>query len=174
MRQFYLTGVSGNGKSSISDELNKRGIPSIDIDSVSGLCHWINIKTRDRSPLLSDNGKEFFDNHEYLCNKEKLIDLMNEYKDKGVVVVVGLADNYSELLELFDKTILLHCDEEVFLKRITERTNHDFGKHVSEKEMIMNLYKDYEKEMIDKGAIAINTDQPLEIIISKVIDIIKN
>ena len=92
---------------------------------------------------------------------------MNEHKD--IVVVVGLADNQSEFLGLFDKVFLFHCDEEVFLERIKNRINNDFGKHDSEKEMILSWYKDYQKEMLGRGAVPINTTEPLDMVVEKVL-----
>ena len=150
MKKFCITGVSGVGKSSVAEKLKEKGIYTIDIDEVDGLCNWINNDTKKISYWYSGIDKEFFETHKYICDKEKLIALMNEHE--GVVVVVGLADN-SNFLNLFDKTFLFYCDEKVFLKRIKERINNDFGKHKSEQEIILVWYKDFNMEMLGKGAI---------------------
>ncbi len=89
-------------------------------------------------------------------------------------VVVGLADNQSELFELFDKVFLLQCSEEAFLSRIKERTNHNFGKHDSEKEMLLGYYKEFENDILEKGAISMNTDKPLDIVVDEIIKNITN
>jgi dephospho-CoA kinase len=167
MRRFYITGVSGVGKSSVAEKLKGRGISSIDLDEVDDLCNWVNKKTKKISNWRSGIGSDFLESHEYICDKEKLIALMNKYSD--IIVVVGIVDNQSEIIDLFDKILLFHCDEEIFLKRIENRTNNDFGKHDSEKEMILGWYRDFEKEMIEKGAISINTKEPLDAIVDKVI-----
>ena len=51
---------------------------------------------------------------------------------------------------------------EVFISRIDARTNNDFGKGKSEQEHILSWHKNFEKRMIDKGAVPINTEQPIE------------
>ena|SRR3989338_7820004 len=167
MKRFYITGVSGVGKSSMAEQLKEKGISTIDIDGVEGLCRWVHKKTKEISHWHPGTGGEFFESHQYICDKEKLAALMNEHKD--IVVVVGLADNQSEFLGLFDKVFLFHCDEEVFLERIKNRINNDFGKHDSEKEMILSWYKDYQKEMLGRGAVPINTTEPLDMVVEKVL-----
>ena len=171
MKRFYITGVSGTGKSSVAEKLKEKGIPSIDIDEIKGLCCWVNKNTQEISHWHSGIGGEFFESYEYICDKKKLTDLMNNNKD--IVVIVGLADNQSDFLDLFDKIFLFHCDKKIFLKRIKDRTNHDFGKHKSEQKMILSWYKDFEKEMLERGAIPINTKKPLNVVVNKVIKYIK-
>lgn len=172
MKRFYITGISGTGKSSVALKLKEKGIPSIDIDGIKGLCRWVNKNTQEVRHWHPGIGGKFFETYEYVCNKEKLITLMNKYKD--IVVVVGLADNQSDFLSLFDKIFLFHCDEKIFIKRIKDRTNNDFGKHKSEREMMLGWYKDFEKEMLKKGAIPINTQESLDIIVDKVIKYIQS
>ncbi|MEK7140507.1 MAG: hypothetical protein AAB815_01855 [Patescibacteria group bacterium] len=107
---------------------------------------------------------EWYKNHKYICDKERLVSLMN--KHKGVIFVAGLPSNRRELLDLFDKVFLLQCREETFLKRLIERTSHDFGKHILEQKNLLSWYKDFVTDMLERGAISINTDRPL----SEVVD----
>jgi dephospho-CoA kinase len=167
MKRYYITGVSGVGKSSVAEKLAQKGIPTLDIDSIKGLCHWVNNDTREIVQWSPGRSDEWYKKHKYICNKEKLINLMNKHKD--IVVVAGLAYNRSELWNLFDRIFLLHCNEKIFIKRITERKNHNFGKHILEKENILSWYKDFEKEMLKNGAIPINTDRPFANIIDEIV-----
>ena len=88
---------------------------------------------------------------------------------KDIVVVAGLFNNRLELWDLFDKVFLLQCKEETFLKRITERENHNFGKHLLEQENILSWYKNFEKEILKEGAILINTNQPLADVVGEIL-----
>lgn len=174
MIKFYITGVSGTGKTTTGEELVKQGIPIIDLDDVKDLCKWIHKDTGERSYWRPGIGKEFFENHEYICDRNQLEGLINQYSDKEAVGVVGLADNLSEIIGLFDKIFIFYCSEETFIKRIEDRQNHDFGKHDSEKEMILTWYKDYKNEMLSKGAIPIDTAKPLSEVVNEVIGHIKS
>ncbi len=109
---------------------------------------------------------EWYKNHKYICDKEKLINLMNNYQN--TVVVVGMPSNRYELLDLFDKVLLLQSKEETFLQRLTERTNNDFGKHISDRENILTWYKNFEEKILKNGAISINADCPLEDIVNEI------
>jgi adenylate kinase family enzyme len=171
MKRFYITGVSGVGKSSVAEKLAEKGIPSIDIDSIRGLCHWVNNDTQKIVEWRPGMSNAWYKKHQYICDKKKLINLMNSYKD--IVAIAGLAYNRSELWNLFDKVFLLRCEKETFIKRITERENHDFGKHALEKENILSWYKNFEKKIVDEGAIPIDANEPLDAVVNKIIKHIK-
>jgi dephospho-CoA kinase len=167
MKTFYITGISGTGKSSVVEKLAEKGVFSIDADSVKGLTHWIDRDTKkitEWSPGMSD---EWYKKHQYICNKEKLTNLIKNSPEK-IVAVAGLFNNRSELRDLFDKVFLLQCKEETFLKRITERENHNFGKHILEQENILSWYKNFEREVLEEGAISINTDRSLAEVVDEI------
>ena len=170
--KIFITGISGVGKSSVAEKLFQHGIPSIDIDNIEGLCRWVNNTTHEIKAWNPGMTQEWYENHKYICDEEKLINLMNQYN--GMVVVVGLPSNRHDLLHLFNKIFLLQCGEETFLKRIDERTSHDFGKNIREKENILSWYKNFEEKMLEKGAIAINTEEPLNDVVDKIIKHIKS
>jgi len=68
MKKIYITGISGTGKSTIAEELNKKGIYSIDIDSEKfNLCHWKNKETKEAVYFEYGMGKDI-----NLCMKIKL------------------------------------------------------------------------------------------------------
>jgi dephospho-CoA kinase len=171
MKKFYITGTSGVGKSAVAIKLQESGIPSVDMDKIDGLCRWVNKKTKRISSWYPGIGYDFLESHEYLCNKEKLTALMSAYK--GIIVVVGYADNYPDFLDLFDKIFLFHCDEDVFIKRIENRIDNDFGKHSSEKKVLLDWYRGFESDMLKRGAIPINTTEPVYTVVDKVIEYIK-
>lgn len=166
MKKFFITGISGSGKSSVLEKLAEMGFLVIDIDSVDGLCKWVNNNTLQEEKWKHGMTNEWYKNHKYICDKEKLTNLLNVYKN--TVFVAGLPSNRRELLDLFDKVFLLQCREETFIKRIKERTSHDFGKHILEQENILSWYKDFEADMLKRGAVTINTDCPLANVVDEI------
>jgi len=171
MKKFYITGISGVGKSSVSELLNERGIFSIDIDAVKGLCHWRNKKTFEKAHWYSGIGEEWLEAHDWICDTEKLIQLLDQ--DKDIIVVVGNSSNQQGYLDLFDKVFILRCSPETFTDRINNRTNNDYGKHEIEQKRILSWYKNFEDRLIKQGAIPINTEESLDIIVDRIVGYIK-
>lgn len=97
---------------------------------------------------------------------------MNKYKD--TVVVVGIVDNQSNFFNLFDKILFFYCNKATFLRRIKERTDNDFGKHHSEQKMLLDWYKEFKKKMLKRGAFPINTKEPLNVVVNKVIKYVRS
>lgn len=166
--KYYISGVSGTGKSSIAEELNKRGIFAIDQDSKEyGLCHWKHNKTLEDAEFEYGIGKEFLEAHDWYCDIEKLKKLLDAAE--GPVFVLGVTANQNEYLDLFDKVFVLQCSEETFIKRINQRTTNDFGKHESEREHLLGWYKELEQVLLDRGAIPINTEAPLDTVVERIL-----
>ncbi|HUQ29983.1 MAG TPA: AAA family ATPase [Candidatus Paceibacterota bacterium] len=168
MKKIYITGVSGTGKTTIAQELQKRGYYAISIDEVDGLCSWIN-------PLTGENDGaqkveltlEFVDKHDWICDVTYLQKLLD--KDVDAAFVLGMATNQNQFLHLFDKILLLECRPETFCKRIEERTDNEFGKDKKVQEQILGRYESYAREMRAKGSISIDTDRPVEVVVEDVI-----
>ncbi|MEI7810745.1 MAG: AAA family ATPase [bacterium] len=168
MKKIYITGISGTGKSAIAEELNKKGIYTIDVDSDKhNLCSWKNKETKENVYFEYGMGLDWMEDHGWYCDIEKLKGMLNVPED--IIVVVGLTTNQNEYLNLFDKVFLLQCSEETFLNRLKTRTSNDFGKHPLEENYILNMYKDLEKDLIEKGAIAINAEGPIETVVGSII-----
>lgn len=162
---YYVTGVSGTGKSTIAKELNKRGIFAIDQDSI---CNWKNNDTKEYSKFKFGIGTEFLENNDWYCDIDKLKKALE--KEEAIVFVCGSSANHDEYIDMFEKVFFLKCAPEVFLKRINERIDHDFGKHESESEHILGYYKEYEKDLVSKGAIIIDADKPIEQVLEDILN----
>ena len=168
MSKVYITGISGVGKSSVAEELSKLGIRAIDIDAVPGLCRWKNKKTGERADYQYGIGREWLEAHDYFCDSNKLKKMINE--SGAAVAVFGVASNQQEYWDCFDKIILLRCKEETFIHRLSTRSgDNEFARTPDEQKHILSWYKEYEDDMIKKGAIAINTEDPLPVVVDKVI-----
>ncbi len=169
-RKYYITGIAGTGKSTIASELKKLGFEVYDIDAVVGLCHWRHKLTREEAKYHTGVGKDWLEAHQWICDEEKLTNLINKNHNSDTVVV-GIASNQDSYLGLFDKIFLLYCSEETFIKRINSRNDgNNFGKDESEQEHILGWYEDFQAKIENLGAILINTDAPLERVVNRIRD----
>ena len=162
-------GLPGTGKTTISKELQKRGFRAISIDETENLCSWVHQETGKKSSKEVELNPEFVNEHDWICDVELLKKLMDKGTD--VVFVLGRAGNQDDFLHLFDKIILLQCSPETFCKRIEERTDNDFGKHLEIRKQILGRYKAYAEKMLAKDAISIDTERPVDEVVRKILEL---
>lgn len=167
MNKIFITGISGTGKTTVSEELQKRGFHAISIDEVKGLCSWRNRETGERTTGQVELNKEFTDTHKWICDIDQLKELMGAGSE--IVFVLGMASNRDELASLFNKVLLLQCKPETFLHRLDTRTNNSFGKDPSIQNHILEWYEAFENGLLKDGAISINTDRPVNEVVDEVI-----
>jgi broad-specificity NMP kinase len=167
MKKIYITGVSGTGKTTIAKELEKKGFYVISIDEVPNLCIWINKETKEKVIKEVELNKDFINTHDWVCDVEYLQKLI----DTGIspIFVLGLPSNQNELINLFDKVLLLQCKPETFISRIENRTDNDFGKDKSAQEVILSWYKNFEQETLKKGAISISVEESLDEVVDNIL-----
>jgi len=164
--KIYVTGVSGVGKSTLIEELKRRGITAFDLDAVKGLCHWKNKETGKKVNRTEGVGKDWLEAHDWVCDIKKLKKLLER---KNKIVLAGVTSNQKDFLNLFDKIVLLRCKEKVFLKRLTERENNDFGRTKSEQKHILSWYKSFETEMLERNAFPLSSEELVSEIAEKII-----
>lgn len=171
VKKIYVTGTSGTGKTTLSGELERLGYRTISLDEEAGLCSWI-----DRSTGENHGGKdanmtrEFVDLHDWVCDIGHLNRLLDG-TEEGVTFVFGMATNQTDFLHTFDRIILLHCSPETFCRRIEERTDNAFGKDKDVQHQIIARSRTYADEMREAGAIAVETNRPINEVVGEVLAI---
>jgi broad-specificity NMP kinase len=167
MNKIYITGITGTGKTTVYEELKKRGFHAISLEETDDLCCWVNKVTKENVEREVELNRDFTSKHDWICDTEYLKKLLDKKAD--MVFVLGVASNQDEFLDIFDKVMVLQCKPETFLHRITHRTNNEFGKDKSLQETILGWYEKFEDKMLKKGAISINTDRPVNEVVEDVI-----
>lgn len=164
--KILITGVAGTGKSTISKALNERRIFSLDFSDIPDLCYWRNKITKKKIEYSSIKDIKWLDQHERICEIEKLRKILDQYKD---LVVTGITNgNQTEFFSLFDKVFLLQCNPETLIHRMQNRETL-WGKTEAELNYTIKWQKDFDNQCISNGAIPINTEGILDTIVDKVI-----
>ena len=167
MKKYYITGTQGTGKTTVADELRRRGYVVIDTDTTK-VAQWHNIHTGEKIRERSGSRKEWIESHEWHCDPKKLKELLEEQPGE-IVFASGISQNQEAYIGLFDKIFLLQCKEETFLHRINTRTDHHFGKDDAEREYILGFYKDFEKKFLERGAVSIDAEKPISIVVDEIL-----
>jgi hypothetical protein len=141
-RNYLVKGLSGAGKSSVYEELIRRGYKAISTDRA-----W----KRHAAPAEWDEQKA-------------LSEL--ESPEPEVLFVCGSSRNRDRFLPYFTKVFNLRIDDETMRRRLEERTNNDFGKQPEELELMLRLNSSDEKPA---GAIDVDATQPLRQVVDKLL-----
>lgn len=166
MTKILVTGVAGTGKTAVGRVLSRKGINTFDMDDVPGLCSWRNKVTGEKVAHQGAIDRFFIDSHDWICDVEHLQNLLGAQGDAAVAL--GVVSNELEVLGLFDKILLLQCNPETFINRVVARNNSSFGKEKSAQEFLLSFYKPFEDDLLTRGAVPINAEEPLDRVVRAV------
>lgn len=169
MKGVYLvTGTSGTGKSTILKQLQQKQYSTIGIDEEPGLVTWINKETGKTVPRGAELTEEFIAVHDWGCDIDKLKNVIAT-KDTPVIIC-GSCDNIQDVISLCEQSMILVCEPEVFLPRLEQRTDNEFGKNEAAQKAILSYYKKYREDCLKTGAISIDASQSIDDVVSDVIE----
>lgn len=111
MKRVLVTGMSGVGKTSVLEELRRRGYKAVDADY--------------------DGLSEFDENGTWEWN-ESLVQEVLSTEDAEVMFFSGTSSKMRRFLPLFDHVVLLSAPAEVMVERLRTRTNNPYGQRPEE------------------------------------------
>jgi hypothetical protein len=157
MRNYLIEGVSGTGKTSVCNELRRRGYHAINGDTDLAYqgdpetseptddvtSHWNHIWPVDRvRALVADQSERFT----FFC---------------------GGSRNFAKFLDLFDGVFVLEIDLDTLNRRLDQRPEDEFGAQQSDRDLIMRLHRT--KEDTPKNGILIDATAPLAHVVDEIV-----
>lgn len=166
MPLIYVTGISGSGKTTVRNELRRRGYQAFGTDEVynnqTGEPLKQSVPVTIRTPAWRSK-------HSWKAARAEVEKLQENVKDEPVFLCGAVANDETELWDLFDTVIALTINEETLRHRITTRTNDDFGKSPHEFELLLNWQKTAREDYQKLGAIIIDATQPVEVVVDAIL-----
>ena len=150
MLRILLTGMSGTGKSTITQELVRRGYRAIDAD--------------DGWTLPQPDGTLRWD--------ESAVTHLLETDEGGVLFFAGCEENMVELLPRFDIVVLLSAPRDVIVQRIRTRTNNDFGKDAAELQRILDDVDEIEPRLRAIADHEVDTTNSIHQVVASVLTLV--
>lgn len=158
-RNYLVEGVSGTGKSSVCNELQKRGYKAVNGDKE--LAYQGDPETGKRTEAYG---------HEYhIWDVDKVREITANKEDE-VTFLCGGSRNFNKFIDLFDKVFVLDVGTETLTQRLDSRTVDDWGANKKEKELILRLHAT--KEDIPDGMI-IDAARPLSEVVDAIVECIE-
>lgn len=160
--KILILGPSGAGKTYLAKEFKKMGLNAHDSDQIEGLRGWYDWENK-KVPFPIDADKEFFDNHQFLWNREFLENFLANNPD---IYLFGNSGNIPEVINLFDKVYFLKVPEDIILERLDHQSRKNpIGKTDYQKKVVLEWTRENEKEVVELGAKLIDgTLTPKEIL----------
>lgn len=168
---FFITGISGAGKSEVTLNLRQRGYEAYDTDD-DALARWQNVETgyiHPKSSVKSEQRTEdFLKQHKWNVPREFVEEIARKADDK-TIFICGVANNLSELSDLFDVVFALTIDEKTLISRLASRTNNDWGKQPHELQQTLEIQKQATDNYKQLGHVIIDATRPVKLVVDDIL-----
>ena len=158
VKNYLIEGVSCAGKTTVCDELQRRGYHTVHGDRE--LAYFGDLETGEP---LDDRANE---NRSWIWNVEKVRALVAD-QNHAATFFCGGSRNSDRFLDLFDEVFILEIDLDTLNRRLAARPKDEWGGTASEGEAFARLQY-ATKEGLPRNAIIIDATAP----ISRVVDAI--
>jgi NAD(P)-dependent dehydrogenase (short-subunit alcohol dehydrogenase family) len=143
--RVLVTGMSGTGKSSVLEELARRGHRVVDTDDAG----WT-----EEVPDTAGRGTE------RVWDEDRMGALLAEPSARSLFVA-GCAPNQGRFYDRFEAVVLLSVARDILLQRVACRTANRYGKDPVERAWILEDLAAVEPLLRATATAEIDTDRPL-------------
>lgn len=166
-RNYLIAGGSGIGKTSICDELQRRGYHAIHGDRA--LAYQGDPETGTATYGIKHEQSAIVTAEHHVWHVDTVKALIANH-DEAVTFFCGGARNYSKFIDLFDGVFILEADLDTVSRRIDERVAldpSDWGGREEEREIVARLHQT--KEDIPKDGIVIDATAPIADVVDEIV-----
>lgn len=163
--RVLITGMSGVGKSTVVDELVRRGHPAHDLD----VPRWSEYAYPDTKHGGPPDGRG--PHLDWLWREDRVGRLLATETD-DVLFVAGCAANQGEFRSRLDHVVLLSAPVPVMIQRIATRTTNPFGKAPGELAKILADTEAVEPLLRASATCEIDATAPLESVVDRILDLV--
>jgi thymidylate kinase len=157
---FLIDGLSGTGKTTVQEELVRRGFHAVDADAAFGF--YGDPKTGQTAEAHQLN---------WIWDSNKLKALAKATKEENVYICGG-AMNQNDFSNIFKKQFTLKIDDETLKRRIFTRDNgNSFGKEPSDFARLLEWNQGIEMYAKSIGSVVIDATRPLEAVVDDIVSL---
>jgi broad-specificity NMP kinase len=167
IRNYLIEGISGTGKTTVAEELERRGYDVVHGDRV--LASMGDPATgklfTDFPPKHVADSPEWKHKH-WIWDESKVRSLTAD-KGNAITFFCGGSRNLERFVDLFDAVFILEIDAQTLKWRLEGRPEDEFGGRPEEQELIVKLHAT--KEEIPKHGITINATMRVEQVVDEIL-----
>lgn len=164
MKRILLTGISAVGKSTVIEELARRGYYAVDLDC-DDFSQWVELTDE----LAGAAGTPAEADRDWVWREDRVAALLADEK-ADLLFVSGCAANMGKFRPQFDHIILLTAPADMTAERLEARINNPYGKKPGELERVLALKQSVEPLLRSAAGLEIETNIPLEEVVNKVLE----
>ncbi len=157
MLVYLIEGISGTGKTTVCQELQKRGYSAIEADEAFGFYGDPNtgIPSEEKSQL------------NWIWDKDRVDEKLKDNEED--TFVCGGAMNQEDFKEYFAKVFTLHVDNDTLRERLLKRTNNDFGRHPDDLARQLEWNKGVDVYSKQRGTILIDATRSIDTVVDEIL-----
>jgi broad-specificity NMP kinase len=169
MSLIYVTGAPGAGKTTLQNELKRRGYDARDLDNPAfGGPHNKQSGERVTIPPADQRTPAWFEAHEWRIYHKAFDELKTAAKDNDIIIC-GVAASDGEILHVFDKIIYLKLDDRSLTERLKSRADNDYGKNDFELQEILNRKHGLDTKYASADVTVINAEKTLTEVVDDIL-----
>ena len=160
VKNYLIDGVSCAGKTTVCNELQRRGYHAIHGDEE--LAYWGDLKSGE--PVDGSAGEH----RSWIWDVEKVRALVAD-QNHAATFFCGGSRNWDRYITLFDEVFVLEIDLDTRGRRLATRPIYEWGGTASEGESFARLQHET-KEGLPENAIIIDATAPLEGVVDTILE----
>ena len=167
-KNYLIERVSGTGKTSVCDELRRRGYAAIhgDRELRRQRSPTTGGKTEDAHHALPTLSSPEISHAQNIWDVEKVRRLAANQDDEATFFCGG-SRNFEQFMDLFDEIFILEVDVQTLNERLNHRPDDDWGESKSERELILRLHAT--KEDVPSSGKVVDATQPLVNVVDEIL-----
>lgn len=167
VRNYLIEGVSGAGKTTVAEELQRRGCHVIHGDRT--LAYLGDPETGDALEPPTPDSRTDSARWRHAHWIWKVADVRRAVADQSAArsFFCGGSRNHRHFLELFDEVFVLDIDADTLHRRLSARPEDEFGGKPSERRLIAQLHAT--KEDLPKTGVIIDAAAPVGRVVDEIL-----
>lgn len=164
VRNYLIEGVSGAGKTTVAEELERRGYQVV---------HGDRVLARHGDPMTGKvfdsphAGWSLEQRHEYWIWDVQRVQTAVADHSRALTFFCGGSRNSAAFLDLFDAVFVLEVDVETLNRRLDARPADEFGNAADERALVLRVH--WTREDLPVGGVSIDAARPIADVVDAIL-----